>query len=101
MKVIIIGSGIFGLTIFLKLISKKYDCILLEKEKRIMLGASTNNLNRVHLGYHYPRDDKTAQQSKIGSNSFIKFYKSSIIKYFQNYYVISKYNSLVNFKDYL
>ena len=101
MKVIVIGSGIFGLTIFLKLISKKYDCILLEKEKRIMLGASTNNLNRVHLGYHYPRDDKTAQQSKIGSNSFIKFYKLSIIKYFQNYYVISKYNSLVNFKDYI
>lgn len=101
MKIVIIGGGIFGLTIFLKLISKKYDCILLEKEKKIMLGASTNNLNRVHLGYHYPRDDETAQQSKKGSNSFIKFYKSSIIKYFQNYYVISKYKSLTNFKNYL
>ena len=101
MKIIIIGGGIFGLTAFLKLISKKHDCILLEKKKKIMLGASTNNLNRVHLGYHYPRDDMTAQQSKIGSNSFIKFYKLSIIKYFQNYYVISKYNSLVNFKNYL
>lgn len=101
MKIIIIGGGIFGITTFLKLISKKYDCILIEKERKIMLGASTNNLNRVHLGYHYPRDDETVKQSKEGSSSFLKFYKSSIIKYFQNYYAISKKNSLVNFKNYL
>ena len=101
MKILIIGGGIFGLTTFLKLISKKYDCILLEKEKKIMLGASTNNLNRVHLGYHYPRDDSTAQQSKIGSKSFIKFFKLSIINHFKNYYIISKHNSLTKFKDYL
>jgi hypothetical protein len=101
MKILIIGGGIFGLTTFMKLISKKYDCILLEKEKKIMLGASTNNLNRVHLGYHYPRDYKTAQQSKLGSKSFINFYRSSIIKYFQNYYLISRENTLTKFKDYL
>ena len=101
MKIIIIGGGIFGITIFLKLLSKKHDCILLEKENKIMLGASTNNLNRVHWGYHYPRDDKTVKQSKEGSRSFLKLYKPSIIKDFDNYYVISKKNSLVNFKNYL
>jgi hypothetical protein len=101
MKILIVGGGIFGLTIFLKLKASGQDCILLEKDKKIMSGASTNNLNRIHLGYHYPRDDMTVRQSQKGSNSFISFFKKSVISNFDNYYLISNYNSKVNFKEYL
>jgi hypothetical protein len=66
-----------------------------------MSGASTNNLNRVHLGYHYPRDDMTARQSQRGYESFKSFFKNSLISNFDNYYLISNHNSKVNFKEYL
>jgi hypothetical protein len=101
MKIVIIGGGIFGVTSFLFLRSSGYECFLLEKNRKIMLGASTNNLNRLHWGYHYPRDNETARQSFLGYNTFYKFYKSSVIKYFKNYYLISKYKSHINFKNYL
>jgi hypothetical protein len=101
MKILIIGGGIFGLTIFLKLKAYGLNCILLEKSKKIMSGASTNNLNRIHLGYHYPRDDKTARQSQRGYKSFRSFFKNAVFENFDNYYLISNNNSKVNFKEYL
>ena len=55
-KIAIIGAGFFGVTTYLFLKQKGFDCTLFEKEKNFLLGASTNNLNRVHFGYHYPRD---------------------------------------------
>jgi hypothetical protein len=99
MKISIFGGGIFGLTIFLFLRKKGFNCYLYEKEKDLLAGASTKNLNRVHLGYHYPRDKETVYQSKKGFNSFTKFYSKSIIKNFENYYAIAK-NSKVNSKKY-
>lgn len=62
-----------------------------------MSGASTNNLNRVHLGCHYPRDDMTARQSQKGYESFKSLFKNSLISNFDNYYLISNHNSKVNF----
>ena len=74
MRISIFGGGIFGLTIFLLLRKKGFDCYLYEKNKELLNGASTKNLNRVHLGYHYPRDKETVYQSKKGYSSFTKFY---------------------------
>ena len=89
MKIAIIGGGIFGLTTFIKLRKANYDCYLFEKNTNILDGASTNNLNRIHLGHHYPRDNETIRQSKQGSKSFIKMYSNSIIDNFENYYAIA------------
>ena len=99
MRISIFGGGIFGLTIFLLLRKKGFDCYLYEKEKELLAGASTKNLNRVHLGYHYPRDKETVYQSKKGYESFIKFYSKSIIKKFENYYAIAR-NSKISSKKY-
>ena len=76
MRISIFGGGIFGVTIFLLLRKKGFDCYLYEKEKELLAGASTKNLNRVHLGYHYPRDKETVYQSKKGYSSFTKFYSN-------------------------
>ena len=100
-KIAIIGGGLFGITSYLILRSLGYNCILFEKNKEIMMGASTNNLNRVHYGYHYPRDNQTAKQSYAGHKSFASFYKDSIIKNFSSYYLIAKNKSLINFSNYL
>ena len=99
-KIAIIGGGLFGTTLYILLKRKGYNCILFEKNKDLLLGASTNNLNRVHFGYHYPRDTQTAKQSYKGYISFKNFFKKSIIKNFRNFYFISN-SSKVNFKNYL
>jgi len=98
-KICIIGGGIFGSSIYIKLKSAGYDCHLIESKDGLLKGATTNNLNRIHFGFHYPRDPKTTKQSREGYRSFNKFYKNSIIKNFPNYYLIAK-NSKVNLKDY-
>lgn len=99
-KIAIIGGGLFGSVIYILLKKNGFDCTLFEKNKDLLSGASTNNLNRVHLGYHYPRDDQTAKQSHKGYLSFNKFFKKAIVNNFQNYYFIAN-KSKVNFKKYL
>ena len=99
-KIAIIGGGLFGITIYLKLQKKGYQCFLFEKKKSILKGASSNNLNRVHLGYHYPRDFETARQSLKGYESFRKVFSKSIISKFRNFYFIAD-KSKVNFDNYL
>lgn len=98
-NVCIIGAGIFGTTIYIVL-KKYFNCIILEKSSKILSGASSNNLNRVHLGYHYPRDDETAKQSYKGINSFLKLYGAAVLKNFNNYYLIAK-NGKVNFSNFI
>ena len=51
-KIAIIGGGMFGITAYLILKGSGFDCFLIEKNKEILNGASTANLNRIHLGYH-------------------------------------------------
>jgi hypothetical protein len=99
MRISIFGGGIFGITTFLILRKKGLDCYLYEKENELLCGATTKNLNRVHLGYHYPRDKETVFQSQKGFNSFTKFYSHSIIKKFDNYYAIAN-SSKVKSKKY-
>ena len=90
MRISIFGGGIFGITTFLILRKKGLDCYLYEKEKELLSGATTKNLNRVHLGYHYPRDKETVFQSQKGFYSFTKLYSHSIIKKFDNHYAIAE-----------
>tara|TARA_A100001015_G_scaffold141379_1_gene156885 strand:+ start:898 stop:1977 length:1080 start_codon:yes stop_codon:yes gene_type:complete len=99
-KIALIGAGLFGITIYLLLKKGGFDCTLFEKNNDILKGASTNNLNRVHFGFHYPRDFETAKQSLKGYKSFKKFYTTSVLENFDNYYFIAK-SSKVNFNNYL
>ena len=63
MKIAIIGTGFFGLTTGLFL-SKKHKVEVFEKNKTILNGASSANQFRFHLGYHYPRSQKTVKEIK-------------------------------------
>ena len=87
-KIAIIGGGLFGLTTYIMLKKRGIECNLFEKKKELLSGASTNNLNRVHFGYHYPRDNLTAKQSYKGYLSFYKIYKRAIFSNFKNYYLM-------------
>ncbi len=100
-KIAIIGSGIFGLAIAEQLSSKKYHIDIYEKEKKILLGASKNNLNRIHQGFHYPRSSKTIKQSSKNYLKFIKKYKKFIKKKQDSFYLIANKNSKTNLNKFI
>jgi hypothetical protein len=93
-SIAIIGAGIFGCSIALELNKEGFEVILFEKDFDIMLGASKNNHNRIHYGYHYPRSLETTKQSLDGLLSFLSNYSDSVVFGFKNYYSIAKENSL-------
>lgn len=100
-RIAIIGTGIFGLCIMERLQKLQFKIDVYEKKKSILSGASSNNLNRLHQGFHYPRSKITIEQSYKNYKIFIKKYKDLVKKKLNSYYLISKKNSKVNLKNYL
>ena len=74
---------------------------IFESNNIILNGASLNNQNRLHLGYHYPRSDETAQQCIKSFETFKSRFPSSILENFTNAYFISKNKSKVSPDNYL
>ena len=68
------GNSDIGYAVAKVFAKNKYNVHLFEKEKGIFLGASGNNQNRLHLGYHYPRSYITREQSKKCFKEFVKKY---------------------------
>ena len=98
MKIAIIGSGFFGITIAL-ILSKKHQVDIYEKEKKILNGASFVNQFRFHNGYHYPRSQKTVNEINKSKKIFISFFGNKVFEKTNNYYSIAK-NGKINFKKY-
>lgn len=93
-KILIIGAGLFGSVIASKLATNKdFTIDLVEENNSIMQLASLNNHNRMHLGYHYLRSIKTAEQSVEGILSFMFDYGEAVVTQFPNYYAIANDNS--------
>ncbi len=89
MRVIVIGAGIFGITIALKL-SERHDVTLVDVNSDIMQNASKVNHNRLHFGFHYPRSNATARQCLEGYELFYDYFEDAINSDFPNYYMIEK-----------
>ena len=70
MNVLIVGAGIFGCSIAHELSKNKINVTIVDSNSDIMLNASKNNHNRLHLGFHYPRSKETAADLVV----FRKYY---------------------------
>ena len=102
MKIAIIGAGWFGCHIGHELLKEGYKVTIFEREKELFSGASGNNQNRLHLGYHYPRSNLTRVQSKKGFNIFKKKYPQFSHKLKRNIYAISQNKeNIIDFETYL
>jgi hypothetical protein len=99
--VAIVGCGIFGAVTALRLSELGMDVNVFESNDRALSGASYNNQNRLHLGFHYPRDKETAKQCIRGFDNFRKEFSESILADFQNMYFIASEKSLVSPDEYL
>jgi len=101
MKIAVIGGGIFGSVTSYFLQNIGYEVTLFEKSKAILSGASSKNQNRLHLGYHYPRDIETALQSVKGFNDFKEHFPSACEFDFPCYYGLSSSKSKSTLETYM
>ena len=95
-----IGAGVFGSEIAIQLAKNGHRVELFEKKSNILLEATANSQNRLHLGLHYPRDLETAVQSVKGYATFVDRFPTSVRKNFPNYYGLASSNSKVSVNEY-
>ncbi|MBH19849.1 MAG: hypothetical protein CL851_05400 [Crocinitomicaceae bacterium] len=99
--VVVIGAGIFGSEVAFSAASIGLKVKVFESKDTIMSGASKNNQNRLHLGFHYPRDLATGLQSIRGFYAFKDKYAKCVSGQFENAYFIASQGSLTTPEDYL
>jgi hypothetical protein len=95
MKIAVVGAGIFGVTIAYTL-AKNHSVDLFEKNNDIMMESSDVNQCRIHRGYHYPRSIGTVKEVLIASRSFNDEFHDTIVTNTENYYCISKTDSITS-----
>lgn len=100
-NVAVIGGGIFGAEVALNAAALGLSVRIFEAKHDLLLGASNNNQNRLHLGFHYPRDLETGRQSIRGFNAFCERYSDCIQGEFPNAYFIANEDSLTDSQSYL
>ena len=99
-RIAIVGCGAFGAMIALCLSENGYDVTVFERESECFRGASFNNQNRLHLGFHYPRDIATARQCIKGFARFCAEFPECIVSGFPNLYFIAQQGSMTDKKAY-
>lgn len=99
-KIVIIGAGWYGCYLAYLCKLKNIDYIVYEKCSDIFQKSSSHNQNRLHLGYHYPRDYKTRIDSKAGFEKFTNFFPELSTEIEKNIYSVHK-DSLVDFQTYI
>ena len=100
MKIAIIGGGVFGTVIALRLAEIGESVTIFERRDALLQGASAH-ANRLHQGFHYPRDDETARQCQRGYLEFRSKFEAAILKNVSNAYFIAKHGSLTSPSEYL
>lgn len=99
-KVAVIGGGLFGSVASCHLSRNGYEVHLFEKNESLLSGTTARNTNRLHLGFHYPRDWETASQSLQAASKFIEEFPKAIRPQFPNYYGLARQGSKTSLPDY-
>lgn len=97
----VIGGGIFGCTLALKLVNKGHDVTLIERNDKLLSETSHTNQYRIHKGYHYPRSPSTIRETLEASKTFEEYYPEAIIRDVDQLYGISKNSSNVSLSEYM
>ena len=100
MKIAIVGGGIFGITCAIKL-APENQVTIFEKNNDILKSASDTHQCRIHRGYHYPRSDNTVRELLSSGSSFVNEFSDAVMKTTENFYCVSKNDSLVNADEYI
>lgn len=96
----IIGAGWYGCYIGLKCKQRGIKFEILEKGADIFLGSSGFNQNRLHQGFHYPRDHATRKISKVGFDLFNSQFPELSTEIKHNLYAVHE-DSYLDYQTYL
>ncbi len=100
MNIRIVGGGWYGCHIARKLAEREHEVHLFEKGSRLFSGASGNNQSRLHLGFHYPRDEVTRHGAYNESIHFLREYGLFTRPVRTNIYAVAEDVSLVDYGTY-
>ena len=100
MRVAIIGGGIFGAATAAKLTEDGFSICLFERLPGLMQGT-TSVANRLHRGFHYPRDEQTARQCIRGFHAFRESFEAAVLPGVFNAYFIAREGSLTSPENFL
>lgn len=97
MKIAIIGAGWVGCHLAKHLMLE--HSVTVFEQKSIFSGSSSNNQNRLHLGFHYARSYKTRMLCKTTFNEFAKEYGDFIKRIPNNHYAVAD-SSVIDYQTY-
>lgn len=99
---VVIGAGFYGVSIALYLSRTQGmgRVIIVDRESEIMSRASKNNQARVHGGYHYPRNFRTANRTRQNFPKFVSEFSEAIDSSFTKLYAIASRNSKITAKQF-
>lgn len=99
MNIAIIGGGWVGCHLT-KSLNKNHNVDLYESHE-IFSGSSFNNQNRLHIGYHYPRNFSTRNLCKCTFKKFLNQYGNLINDIPKNLYAVPYHDSLTDYGTYM
>jgi glycine/D-amino acid oxidase-like deaminating enzyme len=99
-RIAVIGGGVFGVMTAIRLAESGNQVDLYERLPGLLQGASSN-ANRLHKGFHYPRDEETARQCLRGFQKFQDEFGSAILQGVTNAYFIASEGSLTSPEEFL
>ena len=100
MKIAIIGGGWVGCHLAYKL-KGNHNVTLFDKNNLLFTETSYNNQNRLHLGFHYARNNKTRQMCKNTFNQFMCDYGFLTKEVPNNLYCVPNTKSVIDYVTYL
>lgn len=100
-RVAVIGAGVFGCNVALVIANAGYEVVLLERLPDIIMGTSKNNTNRVHQGFHYPRDMQTAIECRDNYSRFETEFREALLDNYSNIYCIAEKKSLTSKEEFI
>lgn len=96
----VIGGGVFGCASAARLAGAGYRVSLFERHSGLLLGATRNCHNRLHIGCHYPRSPDTARQCIDGLDSFRALAPVCVCADFSSLYLVASAGSLTTSDQY-
>lgn len=93
------GSGWYGCHAATVLLENNFKFNMVDKTNDIFTGSSSKNQNRLHIGFHYPRSEKTREECISGYERFIKRYSNVVTTIKDNIYCVAK-DSCIDYATY-
>jgi hypothetical protein len=100
MKIAIIGGGWVGCHLAHKL-KDKHQITIFEKNDSLFEETSLKNQNRLHLGYHYARNNKTRKLCLETFDRFLFDYNFLTKEVKKNLYCVPRNTSILDYETYI